>query len=135
MSALVNKLVTLSRMDEEKQNEGFESFNLSEAVNDVYSEFSELANLKGKKISSEIIDNVLYYGCESEVRQLVSILLDNAIKYCDESGEIRLELHYKKHLVITVSNTFDNVNKTDLDKLFDRFYRSDKARPPDRDLE
>lgn len=128
MSALVNKLVTLSRMDEEKQNEGFESFNLSEAVNDVYSEFSELANLKGKKISSEIIDKVLYYGSESEVRQLVSILLDNAIKYCDESGEIRLEIHYKKHPVITVSNTFDNVNKTDLDKLFDRFYRSDKAR-------
>lgn len=75
MSALVNKLVTLSRMDEEKQNEGFESFNLSEAVNDVYSEFSELANLKGKKISSEIIDNVLYYGCESRYVNLCQFYL------------------------------------------------------------
>lgn len=55
MSALVNKLVTLSRMDEEKQNEGFESFNLSEAVNDVYSEFSELANLKGKKYHLKLL--------------------------------------------------------------------------------
>ena len=55
--------------------------------------------------------------------------MDNAIKYCDRNGKIRVSLSMKgNHPVICVENTYNNVNSIKFEKLFDRFYRADKAR-------
>ena len=63
------------------------------------------------------------------IRKLMSILLDNAIKYCDPGGQIYITVYSKGHSpVITVENTYSNVDNVELGKLFDRFYRADKAR-------
>ena len=60
------------------------------------------------------------------LRELVSILLDNAVKYCDEGGIIRAELKQQKALIcLTVSNTY--AEKTDCTRFFDRFYRADES--------
>lgn len=70
------------------------------------------------------------YGDEENIRKLVSILLDNALKYSDENGRIQLTLEKKgKHVQLTVSNTTqDKLNKEQLTHLFDRFYRMDASR-------
>ena len=128
MSKLVNRLVTLSRMDEEKEHDLFAEFDLSAAVSDAVSEFTELAGMCGKDMTAEITPDIRYRGNETELRQLTAILLDNAVKYCDDSGKIHTSLVLKKHPVLSVTNTCKNVDSIQLDRLFDRFYREDTAR-------
>lgn len=128
MSKLVNRLVTLSRMDEEKVLGSFNEFDLSGTVSDAVSEFTELASMYGKNLTADIDKDIKYHGDESEIRQLTAILLDNAVKYCDEGGSIKAVLGQKKHLTLTVTNSCKNVDNIKLDRLFDRFYREDSAR-------
>lgn len=128
MSKLVNRLVTLSRMDEEKAFGSFNEFDLSGAVSDAVSEFTELASMYGKTLTADIDKDIKYHGDEAEIRQLTAILLDNAVKYCDEGGSIKAVLSQKKHPVLTVTNSCRNVDNIKLDRLFDRFYREDTAR-------
>ena len=54
--------------------------------------------------------------------------MDNAIKYCDQDGEITVNLHKGRRTVLTVENTYAAVGELELNRLFDRFYRADKAR-------
>ena len=128
MSVLVNQLVTLSRMDEYKENLNFKDFCISNCVTDTVLEFTELAEMKGKQLISSISENIYMYGDEEKVRQLTAILLDNAVKYCDENGVIEVQLKKKKHPVMIVKNTYRNVDQLQLGKLFNRFYRADQAR-------
>lgn len=127
-AALVNRLVTLSRMDEETEQLQFADFTLSDAVQDTVSEFEELAAMCGKELTADIAPGLQCCGNEAELRQLTAILLDNAVKYCDAGGSIHAALSRKKHLTLTVTNSCRNVDSIQLDRLFDRFYREDTAR-------
>lgn len=129
MSDLINRLVTLSRMDEDESNLTASEFDLSGVTLDTASEFEGLAAERNKKLSYEIEPNVVYNGDEGLIRQLTSILLDNAVKYCDAGGEIVMNVRAKGHgAVITVENTYSDIDEIELNRLFDRFYRADKAR-------
>lgn len=129
MTALVNQLVSLSRMDEDTPRMCISDVSLSDIAADAASEFLPLAESKGKKLTAEISPDISYKGDEALLRRLLSILLDNAVKYCDDGGNIDVRLS-KQHrrTVLTVENTYKGVNDTELDKLFDRFYRADRAR-------
>lgn len=129
LSKLIANLVTLSRLDEETPFPDKAEFSLSDALWEIAEPFSALAKAKGKTYEQNIADGLLMYGDRSVVQQMVSILLDNAVKYSDEGGKIRLNV-YEKHRnkVIEVYNTCAFENIGDLDRLFDRFYRPDKAR-------
>ena len=67
-------------------------------------------------------------GDEMLLHRLVGILLDNAVKYCDEGGEISVRLEKRRRVILTVENTYSTVGEIELHKLFDRFYRADRAR-------
>jgi len=128
MSVLINKLVMLTRMDENNENPSPETFDLSTTLGDVISEYEPAIGEKGKRLAVDIPEGVSYTGDESALRQLMGILMDNALKYCDPEGDIKVSLSYRRHPVICVENSFTDVDNTELSKLFDRFYRSDKAR-------
>ena len=128
MGLLINQLVTLSRMDESQSHMERSSFDLSAAMADTVSEFQQLAAERGRKLYVWIEPNIHYEGDEMLIRRLAAILLDNAVKYCDDGGTIRVEVCQRRHPVITVENTYSDVKNLELDKLFDRFYRADKAR-------
>ena len=128
MSALVKQLVTLSRMDEDQAEVELNTFSLSDTVRDTVSEFEALAEERGTPLISSVQDGVTYYGNEAGIRRVISVLLDNAIKYCDSGGTIGLSLVLKRHPVICVENSYENVDSLELDRLFDRFYRADKSR-------
>ncbi len=128
MSELVNRMVLLARMDEEKTPLDIHRFNISDAVLDTASAFVPSAQKCQKFISLEICDGATYNGDEACIRQVVSILMDNALKYCDAGGEIRVSLTCDKHPVLTVENSYAAVGGLELERLFERFYRADKAR-------
>lgn len=128
MSELVKSLVSLSRMDEEEGNLEWEKINLTEEFSAILAEFQLLAEAKGKKLHMELESEAEYWGDRQNMQQLLYILLDNAVKYCDEGGDIWVSLKKKRHLELRVENTFAGVENTELKRLFDRFYREDKAR-------
>ena len=128
MTELVNQLVALSRMDENEQKIDAVQLQLSDIVADTVSDFSVLASENEKTLSAEIEPSVTLTGYETLIRRLLSILLDNALKYCDAGGEITVSLKRKHHIVLTVENTYKDIDNLELDRLFDRFYRADKAR-------
>lgn len=128
MTELVNQLVALSRMDEENVSAEVSEMDLGEIVSDTISEFQPLAAEQGQRITVDVDPNLQYRGEEALLRRLISILMDNAVKYCDEGGEIRVCLKRRKFVVLTVENAYRNVNAIELGRLFDRFYRADKAR-------
>ena len=128
MATLVNKLVTLSRMDEDGTKLNMAKFNLSDAIYDSASDFERAISASGRSLELFVPEKVMYNGDEAAIRQLLSILLDNARKYCDDEGEILVTLTNGHRPCISVANSFKEVKNTELDRLFDRFYRSDKAR-------
>ena len=128
MTELVNQLVALSRMDEEQHTLNLADVPLGRMVADTVSEFEPLAKGRGKTVDTNIDTNIIYHGDEALLRRLVGILMDNAIKYCDYGGNIALTLHRGRHIVLAVENTYAAVGEMELHRLFDRFYRADKAR-------
>ena len=128
MTELVNQLVALSRMDEEGQPLNMTDVALGELVADIAREFEPLAKERGKALTSNIEKGISYCGDEALLHRLVGILMDNAIKYCDQGGEITVNLHRGRRTVLTVENTYAAVGELELNRLFDRFYRADKAR-------
>lgn len=128
MTDLVEHLVALARMDEEQEKPVFSVFDLSRAVDETVDIFASSVTGTGKNLSVTIPENMMYNGDESAIRQLVSILMDNAVKYCDVGGSICVTLHNERHPSLTVDNSYAAVDHLELPRLFDRFYRADKAR-------
>lgn len=128
MAELVNQLVSLSRMDEEDSPLQLCLVPLSQLAADTTAEFEVLAADQGKRVVTEIEPDRMVLADETLVRRLMGILMDNAVKYCDAGGRISVTLQKRKHTILTVENTYASVDTVELDRLFDRFYRADKAR-------
>ena len=129
LARLIEDLVTLSRLDEENPFPEKTEFSLSDAVWEIAEPFSSLAAAKGKRYSQEIEDGVLLTGDRQAVQQMVSILLDNAVKYGAEGGHITLTLEKTdRQARLTVSNPGDPIPPEHLAHLFERFYRADASR-------
>lgn len=128
MSRLVGDLVTLSRLDEEQPFPERADFSLSEAVWEIAEPMESLARAKGKDYHQTIADGLVCHGDRSAIQQMVSILLDNAIKYTPPGGTIRLCVDRAKGKnQVQVFNTCD-LRGVEVQRLFDRFYRPDAAR-------
>ena len=129
LAKLVADLVTLSRLDEENPLPEKTRFSLSDALWEAADPFAPLINAGGRAYSQSIEDGLTMTGDRAAVQQMVSILLDNALKYSPEGGEISLRaFRAGRKAVIEVANTCDGLEETDTERLFDRFYRADKSR-------
>ena len=106
-------------------------FNLSDAVYDTAKSFEHLIHASGKIITFDIAEDIIYSGDESKIRQAVSILMDNAAKYCDNNGKIAVKLTAGKQIHLQIINDYAQTADCDLSRVFERFYRADKARTPD----
>ena len=131
MNHLVRSMITLAKMDEERK-EVFAAFNLSDAVYDTAMSFEGLLHSQGKLITFDIQEKLQYTGDESKIRQVVSILLDNAAKYCDEKGKVAVRLSSGgRQIRLQIINDYKNASDCDFTQVFERFYRADKARTSD----
>lgn len=132
LSRLTADLVALSRLDEETPFPERSRFSLSDAAWEAAEPFGVLAKAKGKHYWQNIEEGLEFYGDRDSVQRLISILLDNGVKYSDEGGEIRLDVYGSRGKVwIEVFNTCDLPDVSDLNRLFDRFYRMDESRSAD----
>ena len=129
LTELVNSLVALSRMDEDESPLKFAKFNISDAVNETVKSFVDYADANGHKITADIVPDIIYNGDEYAVRQIVSVLIDNAVKYAAADTPIRILMKKeRKGVIIQTANECDGIEEDDLNRLFDRFYRADKSR-------
>ena len=129
MSKLVNELVVLSRLDEDMPLPEKESFSLSDAAWEIVDVHMPGAYAAKKKLDVDIADDVKIVGDKASVQQMLSVLLDNSIRYSDDGGEIRLTVYKKgNRAYVEVFNTCDYATPPDVDRLFDRFYRPDESR-------
>ena len=127
LTSLVNSLVVFSRM-EEKDTVERSRFDLTSALESRIEDFNELANFQKKNIVTDVDSNLYYFGEEASIVQLMDILLENAIKYAPEDSGISVSLKKnRKYAILKVSNKA-TVQKGDLGKVFDRFYRLDESR-------
>lgn len=128
MAVLTNDLLSLSRMDENREQFTMIAFPISDVISEVVQSFQTLAHSKDKHIIADITPMLSYTGDEKGIRQITGILLDNAIKYA-KSKEIELKLGKKGHnIVLSVKNSSEPFSDDELRQLFDRFYRTEKSR-------
>ncbi|MBR4905695.1 MAG: HAMP domain-containing histidine kinase [Clostridia bacterium] len=129
LGTLTNELIYLSRMEEEGAKPQMMDFPLSDVVQDAAQPFSAIARTQNKALFVDVQPTLTLHGDENAIRKLVSILLDNAMKYSPEGGSIALSLKKSgRQIRLAVSNTAQNVEKGSADRLFDRFYRADASR-------
>lgn len=130
LAGLTNDLIYLSRMEEEQTKLQLIDFPFSDMAEEMAQSFQALAKSQEKDLVLSIQPMISYTGDEKAIRQLLSILLDNALKYSPTGGRLELRLEKQgRTVLLSMSNT--TVQPLDQDKLshlFDRFYRTDQSR-------
>lgn len=129
MNELVNSLLTLARVEGLNLQTSKQSFDMAALVCDVMQSMEAATITKKLNIDRKIEFVGDIYGYEDSVRQVFTILYENAVKYVNEGGNINVSVRRtKKGVSCTVKNTGKGIPAKDLPYVFDRFYRLDTAR-------
>ncbi len=129
LDKLIKNLVELARTEETIKEDTMTCFSISEVAQANADAFQPLAEMDGKSLKAEIADGIFIKGVQDNFFRLFSILLDNAVKYCDPQGVIRFSVSQRgRNIYIAVSNPCAGVNAALLPRYFDRFYRADSSR-------
>ena len=128
MASLIDRLVTMSLLDENMQRAEAVLISLSLLSADMAEEFRPSALARGLALETDIAPGVEFYGNEASLRELLRILLDNAVKYTPEGGSVKVALNRGRKTVLTVSNTSPGLKAEELERVFDRFYRASGSR-------
>ena len=127
MNDLIKKLLTLAKTEREDypKLEG----NLSKTIELSSISFEAVAYEKGITLEYNIQDNIKFNYNENDIKELISTLLDNAIKHSYDNEKIKINLNKENNnIILEVINKGDEIKKEDEEKIFERFYRVDKAR-------
>lgn len=129
LSNLINQMVVLARL-EEQPDVTLVDVDFSEVVKKVAGNFKSVIEKAGKKYEIKLQEDIHVKATEDELYELVSILIDNACKYCDEDGQIFVTLTKAKRgkrARLTVANSYADGKNVDYSRFFDRFYREDES--------
>ena len=128
MAKLIDQLLILAKADANEEKLSVSEFSLSEVVENVCQSMEVLARKKGLDFTVNVDDDITIKADYDKIRRLVVILVDNAVKYT-EKGIVTVSLYTEKNKkVFMVEDTGIGIAKNDLNRIFDRFYRADKAR-------
>lgn len=129
MNLLVNDLLSLTRLENNTSNFICTDFSLSQAVTNTALPFECRAFETNKKFIVDVEDGLTVNGSEQHIKQMTAIFIDNALKYSDDGGTVRVSLRKQgDKKVLSVYNTGSGVKEDEKDKIFERFYRSDDSR-------
>ena len=132
LNVLMSNLLTLAKLDEEIPLPT-ETVNVSEVINELLPVYREEAQNRGLDFRAQIEPDIVIQTNPGSFRQLVTILLDNALKYTLESGNILLSLAREgRHIRMIAENTCDPSLEPEPERLFERFYRGDSARTQEK---
>ena len=129
LSGLIQNLVMITRSNEHSGEHGdIEICDITKIIDESFDAFQSVILREKKQIKKEIQENVKMRAREGHIRQLCSLLVDNAIKYCDDEGEISVSLFQKgRGIMLVISNTYNEGAKVDYQRFFERFYRQDES--------
>lgn len=129
MTKLTNDLLYLAQVGFSDTTMSFSEFNLSEAVENVIITMEAVIFENNISLHYEIEPDLVTYGNNEQIKQVVIILLDNALKYTTEKGLVNITLKKRyNNIILKVSNTGEGITEDHLERIFDRFYRTDKSR-------
>lgn len=129
MIVLVNKMLTLVRLDTAQNQAQPKRFRVDEALYDIIYPMESVAYEKKIRMTVDIQEEMYIDGIEDQIQNLLSILLNNAISYTPEYGEIVIRAYIQaKKFYLKVSNSGDPIPQEIRDRLFERFFRADEAR-------
>ena len=128
MTELTNDLILLSKMDEVHKNALVEDVDIKKSINDHLDSFKSVIDRKNIKTEVETED-VIVKGDHKMIDELISILTDNAVKYCPEGKSIKIicSKDQKNANIEMTNDTQEDIDKESLKKLFERFYRTDSS--------
>ncbi len=133
LSRLITDMLTLARSDSTMTEIHKDLFSLDALVETVCQPYMDLAESQNKVLEVNLHCPMNINADKSRIHQLLVILLDNALKYTDEKDKISVDTNIKDNkAVITVSDTGMGISDENIDKIFDRFFREDKARSRER---
>lgn len=129
MAKLIDQLLILAKADANEGKLDISEFSISEVVENVCQSMEILAKNKGLDFKLNLEEDMKIRADYDKIRRMIVILVDNAVKYTEE-GKVTVSLFTDKtkRKVLTVEDTGIGIAKKDLDRIFDRFYRADKAR-------
>lgn len=126
MNSLIKNMLDLASSE---NNMKFELINLSKLVEGTVLSFESMFFENKIKYEYYINENIFYKCNGEQIKQVVGILIDNAIKHSDKKGNIIISLlESKNNIILKVSNKGEAIKKGDEEKIFERFYRADKSR-------
>lgn len=130
LTELTNDLVYLSKMEEAEHKLVKVEMPLSDVISETANSFKAVALAKNIKFTVNVEKGITLSGAPDSIRQLVSVLLDNAVKYSPEGGTVTVDLQTsKKTAILRVANTtYTEIKPDDLTQVFERFYRTDSSR-------
>ncbi|WP_286146730.1 sensor histidine kinase [Neopoerus faecalis] len=129
MRTLVEQMLTLARADNGVRPAAMEPVNFSDVATECVLSFEPVAFEAGKPLEDHVAEDVTVTGDRDRLRHLISILLDNAVKYGAPGGTITLTLERtERQARLTVANPGDPIPPEHLPHLFERFYRADSSR-------
>ena len=132
MSKLISSLLSIARMDHPEESAETKLISLSDTVSNVCLQFEPIIYENGKTLNTVILRKVMFKAEEDNVKQLLSILLDNAVVHSVPKAQITVSLSKDTQgkIRLTVSNTAKDIPQEQLEHLFDRFYRVDTEGSP-----
>lgn len=132
MNNLITKLLDLSKSESDSNKELYTMNNLSKIVEKRALVFESLAFENNVSINTEIEKDIMLKCSKTEIDEVVSILIDNAIKHSYKNSIIKVNLYKdKNNIVLDIVNNGKDIPNDECDKIFERFYRSDKSRNRD----
>ncbi|MGG0185907.1 sensor histidine kinase [Bacillus rhizoplanae] len=129
LSKLVANLLTLARSDSDQIEMDKKTFALDKLLSEIVNPYSEIALYEEKTITLDVVPSISFIGDKERIHQLIVILLDNAMKYTNAGGNIKVSCFETTNgIVIQVKDDGVGIAEEDIPKIFDRFYQGDKAR-------
>ena len=128
MNKLITSLLDLAKSEEYDEALTLENLNLSKLVETSALSFEGVMFEKGLTLDYDIEKDVYIEGDSDKIKQLVAILVDNAIHHADKNTTVFISLHKQGKAVLTVQNCGQPIPSGEEEKIFERFYRSDKSR-------
>lgn len=128
LTNLIHQIIRMSKLDEADIKIDMETLDLSEVIDDVLEDFLVLIKQKNIEINKSIKKPAMVKAHQDSIKELMRILIDNAVKYVDEFGDINIKIDQQKKMHIYIMNQYNDIANLDTTKMFDRFYRADEAR-------
>lgn len=132
MNKLVISLLDLSKSENIKENEVYTNVNLSKVIKNKALTFESLIYENSLELDVDVVNDIMFNCNEDRIKELLSILMDNAIKHSLPNSQITVKLSKEKNnIYLSVKNKGKEIPVSEREKIFERFYRLDKSRNRD----